>query len=115
MYLSGGHWSPIASAPRDGDPLDLWVESGNSTGRRVTNAYWFVPPGKDTSQGLWVVDSMIRDDWDPIEQSNDNAFRKATHWCRVTEPINRTPYCTHNFGVYQYYVRESDLPMDPVA
>lgn len=35
-------WKPIASAPRDGSLIDLWVD-----GERLPDCFWFTPEGLD--------------------------------------------------------------------
>jgi hypothetical protein len=33
-------WQPIATAPRDGTPVDLWIKSPWSDGARITDCTW---------------------------------------------------------------------------
>lgn len=67
-------WQGIASAPKDGHDLDLWVTFscfGKESGERVANAYW----------------SKRRGEWqyrlgNPIEEDGV----RATHWIRIGSP-----------------------------
>lgn len=61
-------WQPIASAPRDGTPVDLWHRDGF----RITEQWW-------TDDGCW---SCVMDDDD------------FTHWMPLPAPPTKRPQCT---------------------
>ena len=68
MTMNG--WRPIATAPRDGREIDLWVN-----GYRVTNAAW----STKTRDGIdrWVFPEV-----------GSCTDKEATHWMPLPEPPN---------------------------
>lgn len=74
-------WQPIASAPKDGDVLDLWVKGDMllPTGWRETPCRWGVPSDGWTDPECWLVLAHGDGKWVPLES-------EPTHWMRVGAP-----------------------------
>jgi hypothetical protein len=72
-------WQPIATAPRNGEPIDLWVP-GTPEGRRHADAWWECVD--DDVLGFWVR---------PAGQREPVRVDGATHWTQVPPPMETPP------------------------
>jgi hypothetical protein len=66
-------WQPIATAPRTGEPIDLWVP-GTPEGHRHADAWWECVGDE---AGWWCR---------PAGQREPVRVDGATHWTRVPPP-----------------------------
>lgn len=105
-------WQPIATAPRDGTRIDLWMVNERGEGWRVTDAY-FVPNVKDTRRAFdpvagnyfnGVPYTVVEDQWwaermgyeghdGPCgrtrffhEMDKREVFIEPTHWMPIPAP-----------------------------
>ena len=81
-------WKPIESAPKDGTPLDVWIErlnlKKNVSGSREVGVYWR-PDEKDEptfAGGKWMMPSTGLCDSYPAE----SATSRVTHWMPLPQP-----------------------------
>lgn len=76
-------WQPIVSAPRDGDPLDLWVlttDCGATFGRIERDARW-----QDDGQGATWFSSgrCVLDHREDKDENGHLLWVRPTHWRRI--------------------------------
>jgi hypothetical protein len=85
------NWQPIETAPKDGEPVDLWytVVHENTPpgglGRRVADARWI--DDEWCEYGKWCEYDHDREDWLPIDNPRHySGTLTITHWMRVSPP-----------------------------
>lgn len=66
-------WEPIATAPKDGTPVDLWIPAGatgneSGTSSRATDCQFIA--------GEWQLNGEWSLPW----------LQEATHWMRLPDP-----------------------------
>ena len=79
-------WQPIATAPRDGTIIDVWVDTyrlafRDHTGCRYTYAQWI-----DRDGGGWAVYNTDIDDYEWVEEEDLAVKRAVTHWMPLPGP-----------------------------
>lgn len=87
-------WRPIASAPKDGSYVDLWVINSDGEGRRITDAYFGPIPHTCGEYGQFC-DSCPEEGnfWvDGIFGHEING--EITQWQPLPNPPNATPQRT---------------------
>ncbi len=79
-----GGWQPIASAPRDGTKIDVWLAKAHC---RVTNCYW-VRPQHTCGENEGYCDSCPdHDGWvDGEDFMYGYTKEQPTHWMPVPLP-----------------------------
>lgn len=66
-------WQPIASAPRDGSLIDLWVD-----GERLPDCFWFTPE--------WTVGQWQQKYAETSPGCSFAVQGNPTHWMQRPEP-----------------------------
>lgn len=78
MTFCPGTWYEIASAPRDGTKIDVWVVGGTTPeGWRVTDAWW------RTSWVRTVQEGDFCGDIDELEYAHQWGTEIVTHWTPI--------------------------------
>jgi hypothetical protein len=78
-------WQSIASAPRDGTRVDLWVVGDDGAGERWPDAYWGGSVDTSSPFGFVYRDEGWRDDSVAVEQHG----ARAVAWRPVPPPPRR--------------------------
>lgn len=99
LRVSETQWQPIASAPKDGRAVDLWVESALGHAYRLTDAYW----RNNGLRGAWLDAGLVSGWWAPNCSYGEPGYAglndgpvtlrdgrtdwdRATHWMPLPEP-----------------------------
>ena len=84
-WLMISQWQDIATAPRDGTPVDLWIlhtpKSANYYDGRRTDC--------EFRSGEWVTWDNRLDEYCEVERltpANDGSTYRATHWQPLPSP-----------------------------
>jgi len=76
-------WQPIESAPKDGEPLDLWVlhtELGRTFGRIEKDARW----REDDEGEAWFSAGRFLLEWEGVDPDDGQPIHvRPTHWRRI--------------------------------
>jgi len=76
-------WQPIATAPKDGTKMDLWMPSGH----RVTNCYWGRPEHSCGENEGYCDSHPDHDGWvDGEDFMNGYTTQEPTHWMPIPKP-----------------------------
>ena len=79
-------WHSIASAPKDGSPVDVWAvfkDQWNESGARYPNARFL--------KGRWLDGYNNSIDWNEHKGEPNERGKKPTHWRPLPEPPGTEP------------------------